>query len=81
MNAYRRLPVLDPQLPSRLLPQGWLREPARNLFVAVYDGLAVIAENHVRAVAARFADTPSPGIRAHTVAELAAGLLDEPQPQ
>jgi phenylacetic acid degradation operon negative regulatory protein len=74
METYRRLPILDPQLPGRLLPPGWLRGPARNLFAALYDGLAETAEDHVRAVAAHFADAPLPGIRAHTVAELAAGL-------
>jgi phenylacetic acid degradation operon negative regulatory protein len=77
MDTYRRLPILDPQLPSRLLPTGWLRGPARDLFVAIYDGLAETAQNHVRAVAARVADAPVPGIRAHTVAELAAGLPHE----
>jgi phenylacetic acid degradation operon negative regulatory protein len=77
MDTYRRLPILDPQLPGRLLPPGWLREPARNLFAAIYDGLAEIAQDHVRAVAARFADAPPPGIRANTVAELAAGLPSE----
>jgi phenylacetic acid degradation operon negative regulatory protein len=77
MDTYRRLPILDPQLPSRLLPPGWLRGPARSLFAAIYDGLAETAQNHVRAVAARFADAPLPGIRAHTVAELAAGLPPE----
>ncbi|GIF02680.1 PaaX family transcriptional regulator [Actinoplanes siamensis] len=74
MDTYRRLPILDPQLPGRLLPPGWLRGPARKLFVAIYDGLAETAEGHVRAVAARFAVAPPPGIRAHTVAQLAAGL-------
>jgi phenylacetic acid degradation operon negative regulatory protein len=77
METYRRLPILDPQLPDRLLPPGWLRGPARTLFAALYDGLAEIAEDHVRAVAVRFADAPLPGIRAHTVAELAAGLPSE----
>jgi phenylacetic acid degradation operon negative regulatory protein len=71
MDTYRRLPILDPQLPAQLLPPGWLREPARRLFIAVYDGLVETAENHVRAVAG--VDTP--GIRAHTVADLAGGLL------
>lgn len=74
MDTYRRLPILDPQLPARLLPPGWLRGPARNLFDALYDGLAETAQDHVRAVAARFADAPPPGIRAHTAAELAAAL-------
>jgi phenylacetic acid degradation operon negative regulatory protein len=77
MDTYRRLPILDPQLPGRLLPPGWLRGPARDLFVTIYDGLAETAQNHVRAVAARFADAPLPGIHAHTVADLAAGLSHE----
>jgi len=76
MDSYRRLPILDPQLPLPLLPPGWLREPARSLFVAIYDGLAETAQDHVRAVAARIAGA-TPGIAAHTVAELAAGLPDE----
>ena len=70
MDTYRRLPILDPQLPTTLLPPGWLREPARQLFTAVYDGLAEAAQDHVRAVAGR----PADGIRAHTVADLEAGL-------
>jgi phenylacetic acid degradation operon negative regulatory protein len=74
MDSYRRLPILDPHLPLELLPPGWLREPARDLFVAVYDGLAAIAQDHVRAVAARFTDGPVSGIQAHTVADLASGL-------
>ncbi|MET8149945.1 PaaX family transcriptional regulator C-terminal domain-containing protein [Actinoplanes sp. NPDC049668] len=74
MDTYRRLPILDPHLPLRLLPRGWLREPARELFRAVYDGLADAAQAHVRAVAGPYAGDDGAGIRAHTVAELAAGL-------
>jgi phenylacetic acid degradation operon negative regulatory protein len=77
MDTYRRLPILDPHLPIQLLPPGWLREPARDLFATVYDGLASTAQNHVRAVAARFTDGPLTGIQAHTVADLAAGLPHE----
>jgi phenylacetic acid degradation operon negative regulatory protein len=74
MDTYRRLPILDPQLPVRLLPPGWLREPARDLFVAVYDGLAEAAESHVRAVTGRHAGGQISGIRAHTVADLTTGF-------
>ena len=74
MDTYRRLPVLDPRLPTRLLPPGWLREPARDLFTSVYDDLASPAENHVRAVAARHHGGEVPGVGAHTVAELATGF-------
>jgi phenylacetic acid degradation operon negative regulatory protein len=74
MDTYRRLPILDPQLPSRLLPPEWLREPARELFIAVYDGLAEAAEDHVRAVASRYAAGKITGVGAHTVADLATGF-------
>jgi phenylacetic acid degradation operon negative regulatory protein len=74
MDTYRRFPLLDPQLPLRLLPAGWLREPAAQVFAGVYDGLAEAAQGHVRAVAARFADGPPPGIEAHTVGDLLAGV-------
>lgn len=77
MDTYRRFPVLDPRLPIRLLPPGWLRAPARELFIAIYDGLAGAAEEHVRAVAARCTDGPPPSIRSHTVADLLAGVWDE----
>ncbi|GAB2572642.1 hypothetical protein Aab01nite_81810 [Paractinoplanes abujensis] len=78
MDTYRRLPVLDPRLPLHLLPAGWPRQPARDLFVAVYDGLAVTAQEHVRAVAADVTGGPVTGIRAHTVDELSAGLPSGP---
>ncbi|GGP79919.1 PaaX family transcriptional regulator [Saccharothrix coeruleofusca] len=70
MDTYRRLPYLDPRLPLDLLPPGWPREPARDLFAAVYDGLAAPAQDHVRAVAGGFTTDPPTLIRAHTVADL-----------
>ena len=73
MDTYRRFPFLDPQLPLELLPSGWLREPAREVFVAVYDGLAEAAQAHVRAVAARFGGDEH-DVRAHTTADLVAGV-------
>jgi phenylacetic acid degradation operon negative regulatory protein len=54
-----------------LMPTGWPRKDARAVFVAVYDGLAEPAQQHVRAVAGRYAPGPQPDIRAHTVTELA----------
>ncbi|MEV4119730.1 PaaX family transcriptional regulator C-terminal domain-containing protein [Micromonospora sp. NPDC049645] len=80
MDTFRRFPVLDPQLPVELLPREWPRRPARELFAAVYDGLAAPAERHVRAVVARFADGAPPGIEAHTTADMLAGLHDTPIP-
>jgi phenylacetic acid degradation operon negative regulatory protein len=68
MDAYRHIPLLDPQLPTDLLPSGWPRARVRDLFVAIYDGLAEQAELHVLAVVGQAAHRPSPSIRAHTVA-------------
>jgi phenylacetic acid degradation operon negative regulatory protein len=74
MDTYRLFPVLDPQLPLSLLPAGWLRDPARELFTAVYDGLAEAAQAHVRSVTGQFAHGAPPDVQAHTVADLLAGL-------
>ncbi|MEU4335390.1 PaaX family transcriptional regulator C-terminal domain-containing protein [Micromonospora lupini] len=76
MDTFRRFPTLDPRLPLDLLPAGWLRQPARELFEAVYDGLAEPAARHVRSVVARFADGTQPGIQAHTTADLLAGVRE-----
>jgi phenylacetic acid degradation operon negative regulatory protein len=74
MDTFRRFPTLDPRLPLDLLPAGWLRRPARELFETIYDGLAAPAERHVRAVVARFAEEAQAGIRAHTAADILAGV-------
>ncbi|SCL14399.1 transcriptional regulator, PaaX family [Micromonospora nigra] len=77
MDTYRRFSTLDPQLPLELLPPGWGRRPARELFSAIYDGLAEPAQRHVRAVVARFTDGTQPGIQAHTTADLLIGVRDD----
>jgi phenylacetic acid degradation operon negative regulatory protein len=74
MDTYRRFPTIDPQLPAKLMPTGWPRGHAREMFVAVYDGLAGLAQEHVRAVAAGAAHGTQLGIQAHTVAEMHAGI-------
>jgi phenylacetic acid degradation operon negative regulatory protein len=70
METYRHFPLLDPQLPTVLLPPEWPRAQARELFVAIYDGLAEQAELHVQAVVAQADHRPSAAIRAHTVAAM-----------
>ena len=60
MDTYRHIPLLDPQLPTDLLPPGWPRARARELFVAIYDGLAEQAELHVLAVVGQVAHQPPP---------------------
>ena len=73
MNAYRHFPIIDPQLPIELMPPHWPRAHAREVFVAVYDGLAEQAQEHVRAVVTQFSDSPYPEIRAHTTVDMAGG--------
>jgi phenylacetic acid degradation operon negative regulatory protein len=73
MDMYRRIPILDPQLPIELMPAGWPRARTREIFVAIYDGLGEQAQEHVRAIASRCGDHPDADIRAHTVAQMAAG--------
>lgn len=74
MDSYRRFKMLDPRLPMDYMPEGWLREQARDAFTAVYDGLAGPALRHVLDTVARYTDVPDPGIGTHTVADLLAGL-------
>jgi phenylacetic acid degradation operon negative regulatory protein len=71
MDTYRHIPLLDPQLPTELLPSGWPRARARELFAAIYDGLAEPAERHVVAIVSQAAAGPGAAIRAHTVTTMA----------
>lgn len=75
VNIYRRFPVLDPMLPIVLMPPDWPRRRARKVFVAIYDGLLKPAQEHVRGVVSRVAGRPCPDVRAHTVAQMAAGTI------
>jgi phenylacetic acid degradation operon negative regulatory protein len=73
MDAYRKFPFVDPELPVDLMPASWPRAQARDVFVAVYDGLAAPAQEHVRTLVTRFSDSPCGKVRAHSTAELASG--------
>ncbi|MDI1460822.1 PaaX family transcriptional regulator C-terminal domain-containing protein [Catellatospora sp. KI3] len=77
MNTYRRFPVLDPRLPVELLPRDWPRARAREVFLAVYDGLAEPAQEHVHAVVAQAGGELDGDIRAHTVKDMGAGVVRE----
>jgi phenylacetic acid degradation operon negative regulatory protein len=70
MDSYRLFPIIDPQLPIELMPARWPRADAREVFVAIYDGLAGLAQDHVRAIVTKFSDSPCPEIQAHTTAEM-----------
>lgn len=72
MDAYRHFPIIDPQLPIELMPAHWPRADAREVFVAVYDGLAEQAQEHVRAVVTQFSDSPCPEVQAHSTADMAS---------
>jgi phenylacetic acid degradation operon negative regulatory protein len=54
MDAWRRFPGLDPELPEALLPQPWPRARARTLFTELYDELAWLAEQRVKQVVGQF---------------------------
>ncbi|MDI6106018.1 PaaX family transcriptional regulator C-terminal domain-containing protein [Actinoplanes sp. NEAU-A12] len=74
MDTYRRFPMIDPELPTKLMPPGWARGRAREVFAAVYDGLAQPAQEYVRAIAAEITDGARLDIQAHTIAEIHAGI-------
>ena len=74
MNVYRRFPILDPMIPDRLMPPDWPRRRAREVFVAIYDGLLQPAQHHVRTTVTGMTGEPCPDIQAHTVAAMAAGV-------
>lgn len=74
MDTYRYFfPTLDPLLPADLLPPDWPRARAREVCIAVYDGLAQQAQEYVRSVVACFDDGPHDGVRAHTIAAMSVG--------
>lgn len=50
LTAWRRLPFLDPGLPSRLLPADWSGAAAASTFFALRDLLEAPARRHVTAV-------------------------------
>lgn len=51
-DAWRVFPGLDPGLPDRLLPADWPRAQAREVFTALYDGLAPLAVLRFRQIIA-----------------------------
>ena len=55
MDRWRAFPALDPELPDELLPDGWPRSAARELFVDTYDLLGPLAAHRVRQIIARYA--------------------------
>lgn len=54
IDSWRSFPGIDPALPVNLLPPGWPRREAHDLFVEVYDALGPLAAIRVRQILARF---------------------------
>lgn len=54
MDTYRRIPTMDPGLPVSLMPEGWPRRAAREMFIELYDGLAPLAVLQVQRIVGRF---------------------------
>lgn len=56
-DAWRVFPGLDPGLPDELLPADWPRAQARQVFTALYDGLAPLAALRFRQIIAVYDDS------------------------
>jgi phenylacetic acid degradation operon negative regulatory protein len=50
MDTWRVFPALDPDLPAEILPAGWPRQRAHEIFALVYDSLGPLAEARFRQV-------------------------------
>ncbi|GAA4730776.1 PaaX family transcriptional regulator [Phytohabitans rumicis] len=66
MDDWRTMPGLDPELPAALLPPGWPRARARELFIELYDGLAALAVQRVVQVVAGYDEALADLVRGHT---------------
>jgi phenylacetic acid degradation operon negative regulatory protein len=72
MDTYRRFPGLDPQLPLALMPPGWPRARARDLFAEAYDWLGPLAAIRVRQLVSEAAPELADQVIHHTTADLLA---------
>jgi phenylacetic acid degradation operon negative regulatory protein len=75
MDTYRRFPALDPQLPLALMPPGWPRARARDLFAEAYDWLGPLAVVRVRQLVSETAPELAEQVEHHTTADLLAGRI------
>jgi phenylacetic acid degradation operon negative regulatory protein len=46
VHEWRKFPFLDPDLPAEMLPAGWPREPAHDLFTERHDGWSATARDY-----------------------------------
>jgi phenylacetic acid degradation operon negative regulatory protein len=54
MDTWRAFPALDPDLPAEVLPDGWPRQRAHEIFAQVYDSLGPLAEARFRQIISRY---------------------------
>ncbi|GAA3443040.1 hypothetical protein Pve01_34240 [Planomonospora venezuelensis] len=64
--AWLHFPSLDPDLPAELLPAGWPRRRAYEIFAELYDALGPLAGIRVRQIVAGFSPELAPLVRHHT---------------
>jgi phenylacetic acid degradation operon negative regulatory protein len=76
MDEWRAFPALDPDLPCELLPDGWPRATARELFITAYDLLGPLAAHRVRQIIARYSPALAAKARHHST-ELKTGSAPE----
>lgn len=69
LEAWRRFPSLDPDLPIDLLPGRWPRREARTVFAEIYDGLAPPAVARVRDLLSTVAPNLADLVCLHTTAD------------
>ncbi|WP_017935477.1 PaaX family transcriptional regulator [Nocardioides sp. Iso805N] len=83
MDTWRSFPGIDPDLPANLLPAGWPRRRAHEIFVEVYDALGPLAALRVRQIVGRHSDDASAMVEWHTADELLAlgrGAIERREP-
>jgi phenylacetic acid degradation operon negative regulatory protein len=76
MDEWRAFPALDPDLPCELLPDGWPRASARELFITTYDLLGPLAAHRVRQIIARYSPELASQARHHST-ELKTGPVTD----
>jgi len=65
-NDWLSFRLSDPELPAALLPNGWPRPRAREVFLRLYDLLGPAAASHVRTLIARHDDSLARIVTHHT---------------
>lgn len=72
MNEWRFFPDNDALLPPEILPDGWPLASAREAFIEVYDGLALLADLRLRDLLNEHDSELAAEVKSLTSAELAA---------